>query len=55
MKLTKKELIAVLAVYDGKQESEKKTPPALAQLLKAEVAGKEQALNTFNWVGVGAP
>jgi hypothetical protein len=34
-------------VYYGKQESEKKTKPALAQLLKAEVAGNEQALNIF--------
>jgi hypothetical protein len=36
-KLTKKDIIAVLAVYYGKQETDKKNNPILTELLKAEM------------------
>lgn len=49
-KLTKKEIVAVLAVYYGMQESEKKVNPILARLLKAEVVRNELALHIF-WLG----
>jgi hypothetical protein len=36
-KLTKKEIIAVIAVYYGKQETDKNNKPILAELLKVEI------------------
>jgi hypothetical protein len=44
-KLTQREIIAVLAVYYRKQESEKKNKPSLVSLLKAAIELNESALH----------
>jgi hypothetical protein len=46
-KLTKKKIIGVLAVYYGKQETDKKNKPVLANLLKAEIELNEHVLYTL--------
>jgi hypothetical protein len=46
-KLTKKESSVVLAVYYGKQETDKKNKSILAQLLKAEIEFNEHVLHTI--------
>jgi hypothetical protein len=46
-KLTKKEMIAVLAVYYGKQETDKKNKPILSEILKAEIELNEHVLHTM--------
>jgi hypothetical protein len=46
-KLTKKEIIAVLAVYYGKQETYKKNKPILVELLKAEIELNEHLLHAI--------
>jgi hypothetical protein len=46
-KLTKKEIIAVLAVYYGKQETDRNNKPVFAELLKAEIELNEHALHTL--------
>jgi hypothetical protein len=45
-KQTKKEIIAVLAGYYGKQETDK-NKPVLADLLKAEIELNEHVLHTL--------
>jgi hypothetical protein len=46
-KLTKKEIIAVLAVYYGKQETYKKNKTILAVILKAEIELNEHILHNI--------
>jgi hypothetical protein len=46
-KLTMKEIIAVLAVYYGKQETDKKNKPILAEIFKAEIEFNEHVLHTM--------
>jgi hypothetical protein len=46
-KLTKKEIIAVLTVYYGKQETYKKNKPILAELLKTEIELNEHELHNI--------
>jgi hypothetical protein len=46
-KLTKKEIIPILSVYYGKQETHKKNKPILAELLKAEIELNEHVLHAI--------
>jgi hypothetical protein len=46
-KLTKKEMIALLAVCYGKQETYKNNKPILVVLLKAEIELNEHVLHTI--------
>jgi hypothetical protein len=46
-RLTKKESFAVLAVYYGKQESDKKNKPILVEIFKAEIELNENVLNSM--------
>jgi hypothetical protein len=45
-KLMKKQISAVLVVYYGKQETDKKNKPILVELLKAEIELNETVLHT---------
>jgi hypothetical protein len=47
-KLTRKDIIAALAVYYGKQETDKKNTPILTEILKAEIELNEHELHTID-------
>jgi hypothetical protein len=46
-KLTKKDIIVVLAVYYGKQETDKESKPILAEILKSKIKLNEHVLHNI--------